>query len=323
MNDYVLHALTDRGIETYTLRSGHKVFSSHFEYNLRDDYLYSIEACPRLEDPICLIGLRPFLGVQMMLLNNEQLVLLATSAASAASAMSDNECISSKKDVNGDINWTIYNLKLPSPEDLFYDFEELAKVHMCDCPSIYSHLMNEAHMIMRVAKEFYHIEHSTDDVEEKAHLQLYKSTDCDLVFLESCRKLADFSVMSDSREEYCQAFPYYTMGKVSVTEVFDRAMALKAQWKRGGSVSRKMIGLVHTLKIMFIKMRHGSEEMGRLLTSVRNYDLRHITFGEELLELFLDEAPDEIASLALRSQFFREFMCGKVCEVIKSKKKTM
>lgn len=37
ITDYVIHALTDHGIETYTHRIGHKLFSSSYEYNLRDD----------------------------------------------------------------------------------------------------------------------------------------------------------------------------------------------------------------------------------------------------------------------------------------------
>lgn len=37
ITDYVIHALTDHGIETYTHRIGHKLFCSAYEYGLRDD----------------------------------------------------------------------------------------------------------------------------------------------------------------------------------------------------------------------------------------------------------------------------------------------
>lgn len=37
-DDYALHAITDRGIETYTHRIGHKIFSNTFEYFNYDDY---------------------------------------------------------------------------------------------------------------------------------------------------------------------------------------------------------------------------------------------------------------------------------------------
>lgn len=33
----VIHALTDNGIETYTHRIGHKLFSNPYEYGLQDD----------------------------------------------------------------------------------------------------------------------------------------------------------------------------------------------------------------------------------------------------------------------------------------------
>lgn len=42
ITDYVIHALTDHGIETYTHRIGHKLFSCSYEYNLLDD-LFTIE----------------------------------------------------------------------------------------------------------------------------------------------------------------------------------------------------------------------------------------------------------------------------------------
>lgn len=44
ITDYVIHALTDHGIETYTHRIGHKLFSSSYEYNIRDD-LFALEVC--------------------------------------------------------------------------------------------------------------------------------------------------------------------------------------------------------------------------------------------------------------------------------------
>lgn len=206
LHDYVLHALTDRGIETYTLRTGHKVFSSCFEYDLRDA-TDPIEACPRLEDPICLIGLRPFLGVRRLHCTDKTLVLMAT--------------------VAGDTVWTIYSLRLPKPEDLYADFIALAEQHRTDSPGTYVHLLNEAHMIVRTAVEFLQIQRNG----EAAILRAYASNECSTVYTESCRRLADFCVMSTSREEYCQAFPYYTMGGVGICEVHDRVLEQRKQGK--------------------------------------------------------------------------------------------
>lgn len=37
VTDYVIHALTDHGIETYTHCIGHKLFNNAYEYGLCDD----------------------------------------------------------------------------------------------------------------------------------------------------------------------------------------------------------------------------------------------------------------------------------------------
>lgn len=42
VTDYVIHALTDHGIETYTHCIGHKLFNNIYEYSLSDD-LYNAE----------------------------------------------------------------------------------------------------------------------------------------------------------------------------------------------------------------------------------------------------------------------------------------
>lgn len=300
MNKNVLHALTDRGMETYTLRVGHKLFTSYFEYNLQSSSS-EIEACPRLEDPICLIGLRPFLGVKSMLCSNSYMVLLANSDE-AAKKEYDEGC------------WTIYNMTLPSPENMYRDFDELAKSYFTESSSTYAHLMGEAHVIMRVAKEFSTIRYNDLNGIE---LMQYESSDCDNMFLESCRKLGDFCVMSENREEYCQAFAYYCMGGLLVTEVYERGLRLTKN-----KSEQSLTGLVHTIKNMFTKHHHQcADELGRLLTNVRtNVEVhKSVTFGEELLDLFLIAAPDELAGLCLRSQVFRDYMSEKVCEAINTK----
>lgn len=51
VTDYVIHALTDHGIETYTHCIGHKLFNNVYEYNLSDD-LYTSEVCQSDSMPI-------------------------------------------------------------------------------------------------------------------------------------------------------------------------------------------------------------------------------------------------------------------------------
>ncbi|KAG4069460.1 hypothetical protein HA402_001759 [Bradysia odoriphaga] len=303
MNQNVLHALTDRGLETYTLRVGHKLFTSYFEYNLQSSSS-EIEACPRLEDPICLIGLRPFLGVKSMLCNNFHMVLFANNLDESVKKDYDEGC------------WTVYNMALPTPENMYRDFDELAKSYFSESSSCstYAHLMGEAHVIMRVAKEFSTVQHNS---ETGTDLIQYDSSDCEKMFLESCRKLGDFCVISENREEYCQAFAYYCMGGLLVTEVYDRGLNLSKNDRE-----KSLTGLVHTIKNMFIKHhRQCADELGRLLTSVRTNGepQKSVTFGEELLDLFLVAAPDELATLCLKSQVFRDYMSEKVCEAINTK----
>lgn len=305
MNDYVIQVLTDRGIETYTHRIGHKLFSCSYEYNLRDD-LFPIEACPRVDESICLIGLRPFLGVRQMLCTNDNLVLLANNISASATVVAST---SDKYDIDMVADeWTIYNLLLPTPEQLYTDFEELAKSHLRESLSTYMNLMSEAHIIMRIAIEFYRIQ----QCDQKSILKRYESIDCERVYLDSCLKLADFCVTSSNRDEYCLAFPYYTMAQISIESVFDRILSMN-----NINAKRPLAGLVHTLKNMLIKFRHNSEDIGRLLTNVRNSKM--ITFGEELIELFLSDAPNELAVLTLRSQYFRDYMSLKVCDAIVTK----
>lgn len=215
--------------------------------------------------------------------------------------------------------WTVYSMALPTPEHMYRDFDELAKSYFTESSncSTYAHLMGEAHVILRVAKEFATIAHST---ERGTDLVRYESIDCEKLYNESCRKLGDFCVMSESREDYCQAFGYYAMADLLVTEVYERGLKLSKNDRE-----TSLTGLVHTIKNMFIKHHHHhqcADELGRLLTTVRSNNgdnTKSITFGEELLDLFLVAAPDELAALCLKSQVFRDYMSEKVCEAINTK----
>lgn len=213
--------------------------------------------------------------------------------------------------------WTIYNMTLPTPENMYVDFDELAKSYFTETSSAcstYAHLMGEAHVIMRVAKELSTIQNNSSNGTD---LCQYESSDCENMFLESCRKLGDFCVMSENREEYCQAFAYYSMGGLLVTEVYERGLSLSKNDR-----DKSLTGLVHTIKNMFIKHHHQcADDLGRLLTSVRANGVaqKSVTFGEELLDLFLVAAPDELAALCLKSQVFRDYMSEKVCEAINTK----
>lgn len=125
-NDNVLHALCENGIESYTHRIGHKIITDV-------DVVYK-----NLSTAISLVNLRPFVNVHFMIPGDDNLVLLA------------NDSSSPHADNSGDaINWTIYNLKFPTIENLYQDFKEFADKSLRKYPSVYMNLLEEIHLMVR------------------------------------------------------------------------------------------------------------------------------------------------------------------------------
>lgn len=308
--DFVLHALTDRGIETYTLRSSHRIFGSPFEYNLLDDNgssnaaedLHSplVESSPRIDDPICLIGLRPFLGIRRMLCADKTLVLLAAAAAEP-------------NEVSSTSSWTVYTLRLPSAADLYADFKLIAEQHLPDSPATYALLMSEAHMIVRLASCLHHVRRHGERAEVRG-MNGHISTTILSLFTDSCALLADFCVTSGTREEYSQAFGYYSMAGLAINEIYERAMRFAGTLSHDNKREVNMFGLVHTIKNCFLKANINGvgDQMNRILNGICSGTAG--TLGDEIVRLFLDEARDELAVLTLRSPGFRDVLGNKVCQ---------
>lgn len=150
-----------------------------------------IDASPRVEDPICLIGLRPFLGIQTMLCTSQNVVLLAQSQSSPIKNRQKTSSKNGKQQANKQTitsDWTLYNLNIPQADGLYRDFMDLAANHIHDSPKIYLHLLSESHIILRIAKEicFGYDTHQLNDA---------KSQKIEKLFFDSCVKLADFFVM--------------------------------------------------------------------------------------------------------------------------------
>lgn len=51
------------------------------------------------------------------------------------------------------VSWTIYSLKLPSPEQLYHDMVAIATTYKDSTPSMYRQLLGEAHVIIRTATQ--------------------------------------------------------------------------------------------------------------------------------------------------------------------------
>lgn len=250
------------------------------------------ETSPRIEDPVCLIGLRPFLGVRAMHLSDSSLVLLANITDQQHSA------------------WTVYHLRLPSALQLTNDLVSLAAQHRADSRPTFALLAGEAHMVARVALEYLRVQRCGNI----AHLgSAGLGPKLREAFLESCRLLGDCCLGSNAREDYSQAFGYYAMGELGVADVLRRALRPTAVADRRRSGSATDAGLVHTMRCMLLK--------GFLRQDAATPIDRRGPFVDSLLELLLAEAPDELAPLMLRVPALREAASAKWCSAILSKQR--
>lgn len=55
--------------------------------------MLKFQACPSVKDAVCLVGLRPFLGVEQLLLADRYLVLLANSDGSPTHSNSSTKSV--------------------------------------------------------------------------------------------------------------------------------------------------------------------------------------------------------------------------------------
>ncbi|XP_034238790.1 Hermansky-Pudlak syndrome 3 protein homolog [Thrips palmi] len=308
-----LHALTDTGLETYTLRSAHRSLAA----------LQGV--CPPADDPICLIGLRPFLGARHLLASGPHLVLLATSESSSP-PVADAPAAASP--------WTLYSLRLPTPEVLFSDMVAVGESHRVASPSTYCHLLGEAHCVLASARHLSDQPGATAspvakvlDESEEALQALYR---------ESCAYLGDFHVMSDDAADRDLAARYYRMARMEPQRVLDR-MAKHAQrlgqpvdhnGHRGQAQDDGLLdsdvlcaqlhrGQVHYLEAEVLEARQGpsgeplDDQGARQLTS-------------QLLELLEKRRegdavdPVRLATLVLRARLLREYAASRTLALLRS-----
>ncbi|XP_012261497.2 uncharacterized protein LOC105689218 [Athalia rosae] len=193
LENTVLHALTEAGLESYTLRVSHHIAKS---LNYIDNYKIS---CPSISEPVCLIGLRPFLGMQNLLSSASCLVLLARAENS----------------------WTLYSLALPSPETLYLDFLNTAKNHKSSSPNTYRHLLGEAHTILRLCNEVKRCS-GLNDYREVPDSKLEN------LYSQSCALLGDYYINSEIENEWDLSIPYYKMSKLKAADVLSRKSVANA-----------------------------------------------------------------------------------------------
>jgi len=190
-----LHALTETGLETYTLRSYHRTLAKLQHVNLPED------------DPISLIGLRPFLGVKQLLVTDWQLVLFASPEGSPSIPAEGKSNL-----------WTFYSLKLPGPEVLFSDMLAVGESHKVASPTTYRQLLIEAHCIIARYNLLY------PSIPE---LLIPPSRECSYdairsLYCKSCVLIADYLVISDKRDEIDLATKWYYRSGLPLNEVVER-----------------------------------------------------------------------------------------------------
>ncbi|OAD60979.1 Hermansky-Pudlak syndrome 3 protein like protein [Eufriesea mexicana] len=268
-----LHALTEAGLESYTLRLSHHIArTSNNINNLRI-------TCPSVSEPVCLIGLRPFLGIQRLLHSKNYLILLARAENS----------------------WTLYSLILPKLENLYYDILNAARSHKSSSPSTYRHLLGEAHALIRLAKDtVYNCSDISefDDIANKNGLKLKN------LYNQSCALLGDYYIRSEYESDWDLCIPYYKMSGLKPSEVLSRKSSQDAP------------GLVTYLTDVLFTMKSGSEadalfqgfNIVEIICKLKKSDLLKLIFSspvlreyttEKLIHLLLLYETDELDKLAL------------------------
>ncbi|CAG9770856.1 unnamed protein product [Ceutorhynchus assimilis] len=292
MEDYFLHALTETGLETYTLRIGHQLCRNF------DNIDNTLVAIPSIEDSICLAGLRPFLGVENVLLADNYLLLMANSDSSPAHSVS-----SSGSSTASFI--TLYTLELPTPKVVFNDISIVASVHRFTSAQTYCHLVSEAHMILRMGlmlKKWW----IGDDSNVKLIMEKRTASE-ELVetYRLSCALLGDHYMMCPSEDNYVLAIPYYKMALINPLEVLDRVKKLQLQ-----SNIYHSKGLMYYLKNTLLEIKTSYDADKYFGSGSKN------SFSEAMLSLLEAQGFSDLPNLILKSRILREYSTDKLINIL-------
>ncbi|GFR04963.1 hermansky-Pudlak syndrome 3, partial [Trichonephila clavata] len=157
---------------------------------------------PKYEDAFCLLGLRPFLGVDHLVKSDNHLVLVSSVEDSVSNTEPD-----------GGNRSTLYSLKEPASSQVFSDLLEVAESQKSTSPSTYYHLLSEAHMILRTQIFF--------EKQDKEIETLYEK---------SCLMLGDYFLCYDSMQKL-HSVPYYHISQLSPENIVKRMLDFRHQLK--------------------------------------------------------------------------------------------
>lgn len=177
LENTLIYAVTISGIEIYTHRLGHNYFN-------RSSELIKLKY---LENPVCLVNMRPFFGIRTILISNKTICLL--SHASNPMTMEKTDSM---------INWTLYHLELPGICSFYRIFEDLANNCQTEDKQFLSnyffHLITEGHVILQIVNEFGFIEMEMgpENVIKLAKLNVEKLEEIEELVIRSNCILGDF-----------------------------------------------------------------------------------------------------------------------------------
>lgn len=217
----VLHALTETGIETYTLRTGQRIF--YESQNGDEEIIRAVSA----EESICLIGIQPVILSAKRIFCSETNVVVLISGNDRAGSNVEME------DADGDGHmddgqFLVKSYRKPEMEVVYRNIEEFATRFRFDNPRLFVHLMNEAHVMVRLSVEMSHSipvdELNRQNLRSIPLITFSANPDVKLIdiFTESCCTLADYFVAQPTEDDYYMALPYYLMGQLGVNEIFNR-----------------------------------------------------------------------------------------------------
>lgn len=341
----VLHALTETGIETYTLRTGQRIFYDCPGQDNEEEILRATD------DPICLIGIRSVAAAKKIFCSDTNVaVLIGNDREASAAAAGDMD----------DGQYLVYNLRKPGMDVIYRNIEEFATRFRFDNPRLFVHLMSEAHVMVRLVVEMSHAipvdELNRQNLKSIPLITFSSIPDAKLmnIFTESCCSLGDYFVMQSTEEEYYMALPYYLMGHLGVNEIFNRLiqfeknqnvvriyLSLKSSIVCGClyiplsvSLLQCMSGVVYTLKRLFLRLQpeealFTTTNHSQLSSSTRsaessstdaiNYRLEKGNIIRVLYDLLHKYSPSDVAVIALQSQLFANRSGDRIYEFLEKK----
>lgn len=293
----LLHALTDSGLETFTLRSGYHTVLEAENVNNKTC------ACPLTEDnPICLVGLRPFIGAKILKVSESRLAILARNDGSAGLVTSplspqaptqfDEEAIAStyQKD---NLKWTLYSLTLPSHTDFHKDLMQLANMNKTISPQGYFQLLSEAHIALRVSLHHLSWIQATSKTLKGVQENLAQTKES---YENNCIELADYYLASEEEREWKQALPYYRMSGKSMLEILDH---VKKTFPEEQEATSLRPGLIHYITEVVLRPTKIERDLDANLADV-------------VIELLGKGSLETLAQIVLKSPTFRGFKTMKI-----------